>query len=395
MIVDGTPTISNRHRRNTDEKLMIRYLNFIIKSVLRRNGGVTMKRYHVNNLILLILAVAISFILQALHMILPFMFGPIIAGIIVVRLLKLEVQWPTWLSQLGLMMLGAQIGVTFTRKVISDIKDDALIIVFITVMLLVLALIIAYFFKKIAQVNTETAVLSVIPGALSQMLIMAEENKRADVLIVSLTQTSRIIFVVLLVPLIAVLFKDTDSEMNVMMQAPQLLDVLSWPVIFGLILAIAATYVVMGWLRVPTRQLLAPVAVLIVWNLTTGMNFRLDFSFIAVAQVIYMVRVGIQIANLLPELKGRTAVAIIFQNVMLIMATFVMVYIIHIFTAYPVNQLFLGAAPGGMSQIVLVALETHADVAKISSYHIFRIFFILFLIAPLLNVFLKYRAKKQ
>ena len=34
------------------------------------------------------------------------------------------------------------------------------------------------FFQKIARVNTETAILSVIPGALSQMLIMAEEDKK-------------------------------------------------------------------------------------------------------------------------------------------------------------------------------------------------------------------------
>ena len=50
-------------------------------------------------------------------------------------------------------------------------------IVVITLLLLVLSLLIA-FFSKIARVNTETAILSVIPGALSQMLIMAEENKR-------------------------------------------------------------------------------------------------------------------------------------------------------------------------------------------------------------------------
>lgn len=54
-----------------------------------------------------------------------------------------------------------------------------------------------------AQVNSETAILSVIPGALSQMLIMAEEDKKANILVVSLTQTSRIIFVVILVPLIS------------------------------------------------------------------------------------------------------------------------------------------------------------------------------------------------
>ena len=73
--------------------------------------------------------------------------------------------------------LGVQIGSTFTKNVIFDIKDDWLTIVLITIMLLILALIIAYF-SKIANVNTETAILSVIPGALSQMLIMAEENKK-------------------------------------------------------------------------------------------------------------------------------------------------------------------------------------------------------------------------
>ncbi len=51
--------------------------------------------------------------------------------------------------------------------------------------------------------NLETAILSVIPGALSQMLVMAEENKKANILVVSLTQTSRVIFVVILVPLIS------------------------------------------------------------------------------------------------------------------------------------------------------------------------------------------------
>ena len=131
------------------------------------------------------------------------MFGPIIAAVICVKAFKLEIKWPFWLSQIGLIFLGVQIGSTFTKTVIGDIKNDWLTIIIVTVLLLVLALLIAYFFKKIAQVNSETAILSVIPGALSQMLIMAEEDKKANILVVSLTQTSRIIFVVILVPLIS------------------------------------------------------------------------------------------------------------------------------------------------------------------------------------------------
>ena len=106
-----------------------------------------------------------------------------------------------WISQIGLILLGVQIGSTFTSQVINDIKNEWLTIVTVTVLLITLSLLIAYF-SKIARVNTETAILSVIPGALSQMLIMAEEEK-ANILVVSLTQTSRVIFVVVLVPLIS------------------------------------------------------------------------------------------------------------------------------------------------------------------------------------------------
>ena len=38
------------------------------------------------------------------------------------------------------------------------------------------------------------------------MLVMAEQDKRANLLVVSLTQTSRIIFVVVLVPFISYFF---------------------------------------------------------------------------------------------------------------------------------------------------------------------------------------------
>jgi len=100
-------------------------------------------------------------------------------------------------------------------------------------------------------------------------------------------------------------------------------------------------------------------------------------------------------ANLMSDLKGRIAIAIAFQNIMLIVTTFLMIIGIHLITNESINELFLGAAPGGMSQIVLVAMATGADVAMISSYHIFRIFFILFVIAPLIGYFINIRLNNK
>ena len=58
-----------------------------------------------------------------------------------------------------------------------------------------------------------------------------------------------------------------------------------------------------------------------------------------------MIRIGLQIAHLLNDLKGRIAVAIAFQNIMLIISAFIMVVIIHLFTHNSINELFLGASP--------------------------------------------------
>ena len=78
------------------------------------------------------------------------------------KVLKLKIRWPFWLSQIGLILLEFKL---------ANYR-------FVTILLILLALIIAFFKKKIAQVNLETAILSVIPGALSQMLVMAEEIRK-------------------------------------------------------------------------------------------------------------------------------------------------------------------------------------------------------------------------
>ncbi|TBW90194.1 AbrB family transcriptional regulator, partial [Staphylococcus hominis] len=157
-----------------------------------------------------------------------------------------------------------------------------------SVLLLVLALLIALLFKKIADVNTETAILSVIPGALSQMLVMAEEDKNANILVVSLTQTSRIIFVVILVPLISYFFQNNQSSGETIVKAKPLTDVLNiWQFIF-IVLAIVVVYWIRAKINFPTKQLLAPIVVLIIWNITTAVTFALDNWLLATAQVVYM-----------------------------------------------------------------------------------------------------------
>lgn len=230
-----------------------------------------------NNFIVFVLSFFISILLYSSHVLLPFMFGPIIASIICVKVFKLDIKWPFLLSELGIVLLGVQIGSTFTKNVVMDIKDNWLSIIVVSISILLIALVMAFIFKKIARINTETAILSVIPGALTQMLVMAEQDKRANLLVVSLTQTSRIIFVVVLVPFISYFFHDGNMHANgKLTKVLPLSQVLNIGQIVILAIAIFIVYLIMSKIKFPTFQLLAPLIVLIVWNFSTGLTFTLD-----------------------------------------------------------------------------------------------------------------------
>ena len=129
----------------------------------------------------------------------------------------------------------------------------------------------------------------------------------------------------------------------------------------------------MAKINFPTKQLLAPIVVLVIWNLTTHHTFTLDNYILATAQVIYMIRIGLQIANLLSDLKGRIAVAIIYQNVFLII-DHLSWYILCTYLQIIILMSCFRRSARRYESIVLVAMATGADVAMISSFHIFRIF---------------------
>lgn len=124
------------------------------------------------------------------------------------------------------------------------------------------------------------------------------------------------------------------------MEVPTLSQTLNiWQIII-LFSMVGIIYIGMSKINFPTKQLLAPIIVLIIWNMTTHLTFSLDHWLLATAQLIYMIRIGLQIANLMSDLKGRIAIAIAFQNIMLIVTTFIMIIGIHLITNESINELF-------------------------------------------------------
>lgn len=345
-------------------------------------------------ILLFLISIIFSLILDQIGMILPWLFGPILATIILRKFTSLTYRWPKWLGDIGLYILGAQIGVSFTKEVFVDIAGDFLSVIFLSVMILLSAIMISFVFKHIVNCTTETALLASIPGALNQMIVMAEENKNANILVVTLAQTSRLLFVIMIVPFISSMTSDNHEHYQIN-RAKQVFEVLTLEQIVMIVAMIAAGIYILKLIHFPVPDMLGPTFAILIWNLSTGLNFTVPMSLINFAQLLFGVRIGLQMYDLSSQINKRLFIGIFIQNILLIICAIFLSIVINIYTDHNFNDVFLSAAPGGMAQIIVVALETGANVAMISSYHIFRIFLILLIVAPIMSWYLTHRLNSE
>ncbi|WP_414050298.1 AbrB family transcriptional regulator [Macrococcus animalis] len=345
-----------------------------------------------NYIILFVVSIIFGYLLDIVGLILPWLFGPILAALVLKKYTELEYQWPKWIGDIGLYILGAQIGVSFTKEILGDIVRDFWSVVFLSVMIILSAVAISFLFKKIVGCTTETALLASIPGALNQMIVMAEENNRANILVVTLAQTSRLLFVIMIVPFISSITSEehTFYKLN---KAKDISEILNFQQILLIIVMIAISIYFLKMIHFPVPDMLGPTFAILTWNLITGMNFTIPMPLINFAQILFGVRIGLQMYDLSSQINRRLFIGIFVQNVLLILCAIGLSILLNVVTHHNFNDIFLSAAPGGMAQIIIVALETGANVAMISSYHIFRIFLILLAVAPIMAWYLNHRTK--
>lgn len=348
---------------------------------------------YVHLLLLIVTSFVISFLLFRTGVILPWLFGSMAATFLYIRFVTRDFYFPKWLGNVGVFVIGFEIGTQFTPETVQEMAGHAVSIIVMTLCVIILSLILSVFFMKLTGCTVETAVLSSIPGALSQMILMAEENKRADILLVTITQMSRIVLVIILVPIIARFFQ-SDSVSVIDDSAPLLTESFITPMILIPVAAVVIMYILKR-LKFPVPFMLGPIIAVIIWNLSTGYDFSMNIEFMFAAQILFGIRMGVQLSSLLNQLNGRMIISMLVQNILLIIGTLMLVGLFQIFMDVEFNDLFLSAAPGGIGQLIVVAVEIGADVAMISSYHIFRIFFIILIVTPLINYILKRRRQKQ
>jgi membrane AbrB-like protein len=142
-------------------------------------------------------------------------------------------------------------------------------------------------------------------------------------------------------------------------------------------------------IKLPTAYLLGPAIGTALLQLTGLHGPALPNVITDIAQLMIGTYVGLMLRpGQLPN-KVRTLSLAIGSGLLLIAGTIGMALLLSVLQPVSEATGLLSLAPGGMDQMGIIANEIHADLSIVAGYQLFRMFFIFFVIPPLLRMVLR------
>ncbi|MFK7937892.1 MAG: AbrB family transcriptional regulator [Roseovarius sp.] len=315
-----------------------------------------------------------GFVAQALGLPLPFMLGPLLASGVVSVMLehRLPAHFPALMPlRTGFIaVIGLMIGTQITPDLFAQTRALALSVLALGGFV-ALSMIYNYaVFRKLGGYDGPTAFYSSAPGGLYESLAFGEAAG-ADAARLTLQQFLRVIMVVTLLPIGLSLWHGAPlgSAAGMTMATPQV--PLSHLPLIALAVAIG---IVLGRLcRLPAKQLTGPMAVGAVLSLTGLILLDLPQWLINLAQVVVGTALGTRFKGSTGGMLGKAAgLAFISVGGMLCMAAGLATLLMPL-TGEAFDVMLISFAPGGVTEMALVALSLPANPAVVTLYHVIRI----------------------
>jgi uncharacterized protein len=331
------------------------------------------------------LALAGGILFTLAHIPLPWMLGPMTVTMLWTLWGRKPLWWHNSFRDTGLTLLGYIMGTAVTIETAIGISMQLPAMLAVTLIVVAAGVAAGILVGRGAGISMQSAMIGSIPGGLSQMIVLAEEVKGADVTVVSFMQTIRLLSVIFIVPFIA--FHGMAG--NVGAGAAPSGNTVTDSITVASLLPFLPILLVGGWiaakLKIPTPYMLGPLlgtAVLVVLGVKAP---QLPELVVIVAQLLVGVHVGMSLRlsslsnwrRLLPYTAA--------GSVGIIVITLVVAYVLSRLGLMSMATAFLGTSPGGMSEMGVTAIAVGADLPLVTSYQMFRILFILFIVPPVMR----------
>lgn len=335
-----------------------------------------------------------------LHIPLAWTLGPIAAIIGWRTATKRELQVPSFFVQLASVLFGYMLGTSFTRETAWQIMQQLPLMLITTISVIIVSLGLGFLVSRQNQIDFATGLFGSVPGGLTQMIVAAEEVRGVDISVVSFMQTIRLLSVIFVIPFVTVHGLATEVGSATTLHSTDISTggVLESGWIVGILFTVACL-IGLGIgkkLHLPAFTITGPLLGTAILAIVLNKHAPpLPHMLLLLSQLIF----GAYIGMLLQFQEKRNYVKLglftFTSSLILLVGALVISNVLAFITGSSLTTTFLSAAPGGMAEMGLTATLVHADLSTVSSYQMFRLFFIMFAVPPVLKWWILRQRNKQ
>ncbi len=306
---------------------------------------------------------------------LPWMLGSLITVGLVASLLSdrlfYDYQFPNRFRSLFVGLIGVMIGSQVSPDLLGQLRALPVTLPAL-LMFVVLAHCMNYaLFRKLGGMDKTTAFYSGAPGGLLESLLLGEAAG-AKVSILTMMQFLRIICVITIVPVgLSVWVGHPVGSAAGQSYADDPATTLSDVII------IVAVAVVGLWsatfLHLPAAQLIGPLLLAAGLSLMGVLDGNVPGWMVATAQVVIGTSLGLRFRGLAPDAIGKAMKLSLLSVGLMLLLGFGLAILLARVTDLHALHLLIGFAPGGVTEMSIIALSLAANPTLVSVHHVVRI----------------------
>lgn len=325
-------------------------------------------------LLLTMLAGLGGYIASWLNTPLPYMLGSLVTtGALVLfwnGAIPEDYKFPMNFRMVFLSIIGVTIGTRVTPDVIMALPNYLPSFALLTLFVFAAHFLNYQIFRKIGGYDHPTAFYSGTPGGLIEAIAMGEASG-ANVAILTIQQFLRIIALIALMPIgMSIWYGEPVGSASGLSFAQAGADLHAMPLV--LLLGVMGMWLGVR-LRIPAGQLTGPMFIAAIATMSGLTDMSVPQWVVNLCQIVIGTSLGIRFVGL----KGSTLVRASWLSVlsvtgMLGMALACAMILVPI-TGLPADVLLISFAPGGVTEMALIALSLHANPALVTMHHIYRI----------------------
>lgn len=327
-----------------------------------------------NAALLLALGTLGGFAAQAVGLPMPFLVGGLVTigiyTIVMFNLAAREVRFPQQVRKVFIAFIGVMIGSAFNRDLISVLPSLWLVFVAMLVYVVLTHAIGYQLFRRLGKYDPITALYAAMPGGLIEAVAMGEAAG-GDVRILSVQHFARVVIVVLTIPFLFLMWTGNAVGSAAGMGFDSGIWG-AWDLV--MIAALAAAGLGLGLLvKLPAGHMMGPLLLSAVVHGSGLVDTVSPNWLLNVSQLVIGVGLGTMFTGVTLKLILRTfGLGVVSVTMMLSMGAMFAV-VLHQIVPLSFEALFISFAPGGVTEMGLVALSLGANPVMVSANHLFRI----------------------